>query len=86
MRLDKSRRAIILWLLVAAVLAVFPVAAWAPAEAFSRGSAYGYCGLPRPGPQGAERELNDLSSPDQLRQLFQSDRGKIRIVALLSPT
>jgi len=36
--------------------------------------------------QPAQGVLNDLSSPDQLQQLFQNDRGKLRILALLSPT
>ncbi len=37
-------------------------------------------------PRSAQRDLNDLSSPDQLQQLFESDKGKLRILALLSPT
>jgi hypothetical protein len=33
-----------------------------------------------------EPSIQDLSSLDQLRQTFQKDAGKVRIVALLSPT
>jgi len=36
--------------------------------------------------QPAQGVLNDLSSLDQLQQLFQNDKGKLRILALLSPT
>jgi hypothetical protein len=33
-----------------------------------------------------ETSIQDLSSLDQLRQAFQKDAGKVRIVAFLSPT
>jgi len=36
--------------------------------------------------QPAQSVLSDLSGLDQLQQLFQNDRGKLRILALLSPT
>jgi hypothetical protein len=36
--------------------------------------------------QPAQGVLNDLSGLDQLQQLFQNDKGKLRILALLSPT
>ncbi len=30
--------------------------------------------------------MTELNNPDQLRDLFQSDRGKVRLISLLSPT
>ena len=35
---------------------------------------------------GQDTSIRDLTSVEQLREAFQEDAGKIRIVALLSPT
>ena len=35
---------------------------------------------------GEDVPLKDLSSLDELQKVFQNDAGKVRIIALLSPT
>lgn len=40
----------------------------------------------RPNPRIIRPRLVELRSIDQLRELFQRDSGKVRLVALVSPT
>ena len=40
----------------------------------------------RPNPRISRPRLVELRSVDQLRELFQRDSGKVRLVALVSPT